>query len=199
MGKLLVLVNGLPGSGKSTLGRALARTLAAEFLSKDTVKEALAGCVTDIDAVPEIGGIAMDAVWALARAAPRDVVVIDSWWFRPRDLRFAEAGIETVAPERIVEVWCEVPVGVARSRYAGRRRAALHRDELRLAADWDSWAEQATPLGIGPVVVVDTTRPVDCAELAIRIGRVAARPAFGSGAAGHRPAPGGAEARNTIA
>ncbi len=168
-----MLVNGLPGSGKSTLGVALARTLRAEFISKDAVKEALAGCVTEIDTVRELGGIAMDTVWALARTVPRDVVV-DSWWFRPRDLRFARAGVEKVAPGRFVEIWCDVPAEVARARYAGRRRAALYQDERRLAEDWDTWAARAAPLGLGPVLTVDTTRPVDHAELAVWIGRTAA-------------------------
>lgn len=177
MGKLLVLVNGLPGSGKSTLGAALAKALRAEFLSKDTVKEALAGCLTDTGGASELGGIAMDAVWALARAAPRDVIV-DSWWFRPRDLRFAQAGIEKVAPRRLVEIWCDTPTEVARARYAGRRRAALYQDARRLTEDWDRWAAEATPLGLGPVLVVDTVRPVDCAGLAREIGRVAAEPFF---------------------
>ncbi|MGA6208602.1 AAA family ATPase [Nocardia testacea] len=115
MDKLLVLVNGLPGSGKSTLGAALAQALRAEFLSKDAVKEALAGCLTDTGNASELGGIAMDAVWALARAAARDVIV-DSWWFRPRDLRFAQAGIEKAAPGRLVEIWCDTPAELARSR-----------------------------------------------------------------------------------
>ncbi|MFI6604780.1 AAA family ATPase [Nonomuraea sp. NPDC050536] len=44
MADLLVLVNGLPGAGKSTLGRPLATQLNARFLSKDAVKEALATC-----------------------------------------------------------------------------------------------------------------------------------------------------------
>ncbi|WP_327147665.1 hypothetical protein [Nocardia sp. NBC_01329] len=110
----------------------------------------------------------MDIVWALARAVPRDVVV-DSWWFRPRDLEFARAGVEKVAPGRVVELWCDVTAQVARARYAGRKRAALHRDEQRLAEEWDSWAARAAPLGLGPVVTVNTSRPVDCAELASRI------------------------------
>lgn len=177
MDKLLVLVNGLPGSGKSTLGAALAPILRAEFLSKDAVKEALAGCRTESGTASDLGGIAMDTVWALARAAPRDVVV-DSWWFRPRDLRFAQSGVELVAPGRFAEIWCDTPAEVARARYAARRRAALYRDEQRLAADWDTWAARATPLGLGPVLTVVTTRPVDHAELAAEIDRVAAKPAF---------------------
>lgn len=115
----------------------------------------------------------------------RDVVV-DSWWFRPRDLRFAQTGVETVAPGRFAEVWCDTPAEVARARYATRRRPALYRDEQRLAADWDTWAARATPLGLGPVLTVDTTRPVDHAELATRIARAAAKPAFDT-----CPPPGG--------
>ncbi|MFD4431333.1 AAA family ATPase [Nocardia sp. NPDC058497] len=172
MDKLLVLVNGLPGSGKSTLGRSLAQTLGAQFLSKDIVKEALATCVEGALAIPEIGGIAMDALWALARATP-ETVVIDSWWFKPRDLQLAAAGVKRSAADLAVEVWCDAPAEVARARYAARRRAPLHRDDQRLADDWTVWAEQAEPLGLTPVVVIDTTRPVDCADLVEQIKLVA--------------------------
>lgn len=168
MDKLLVLINGLPGSGKSTLGRPLAETLNAHFLSKDAVKEALAACVDDGEGVAEFGGIAMDTVWALARTLPKSVV-IDSWWFKPRDLRYAEAGIGRVRADRVVEVWCRVPADTARGRYTARRRSDLYRDRQHLADHWETWAEQAEPLGLAPIVFVDTTQPVDCAELAVRI------------------------------
>ncbi|MDR7169214.1 putative kinase [Nocardia kruczakiae] len=59
MGTLLVLVNGLPGAGKSTVGRALAQVSGARFLSKDAVKEALATCVEDPAGLTDLGGIAM--------------------------------------------------------------------------------------------------------------------------------------------
>ncbi|MFI7670592.1 AAA family ATPase [Nocardia sp. NPDC049526] len=71
--KLLVLVNGLPGSGKSTLAPPLARELDAQLLSKDTVKEALAEGISRPNAVPSLGAIAMEAVWAMAAAIPRTV------------------------------------------------------------------------------------------------------------------------------
>ncbi len=167
--KLLVLVNGLPGSGKSTLGRALARTLNARFLSKDVVKEALAACLDDSDDLHALGGIAMDTVWAMAQAIP-GTVVIDSWWFTPRDLHFADSGIQRTGASHAVEIWCDVPADLAKARYANRNRAALHRDEQRLADDWDAWAAQAAPLELTPTLVVDTTGPVDCARLADRIG-----------------------------
>ncbi|WSJ20108.1 AAA family ATPase [Nocardia sp. NBC_01327] len=165
-------MNGLPGAGKTTLGGALSRSLNAWFLSKDVVKEALAGCLENAFEVPELGGIAMDTVWALAKESPADVV-IDSWWLRPRDLALARAGIEKTGARSVVEVWCDVPTEVARTRYASRQRAAIYRDQQRLAEDWDSWAAHAGPLGLAPTVMVDTTRTVDLANLAHQITALA--------------------------
>ncbi|GAB3207505.1 AAA family ATPase [Nocardia tengchongensis] len=173
MDRLLVLVNGLPGAGKTTLGHALSRSLNAWFLSKDVVKEALADCLENAFEIPELGGVAMDTVWALARSSPGDVV-IDSWWFRPRDRAFARAGIEKSGARRVVEVWCDVPAAVARNRYESRRRAAIHRDRERLAENWDNWAAYAEPLGLAPIVTVDTTCAVDLADLAKQITALSA-------------------------
>jgi predicted kinase len=38
----LILVNGLPGSGKTTLANGLARQLDAPLIAKDAIKEAVA-------------------------------------------------------------------------------------------------------------------------------------------------------------
>ncbi|MFI6047055.1 AAA family ATPase [Nocardia sp. NPDC051321] len=172
MAEFLVLVNGLPGAGKSTLGRPLAAALGGTFLSKDAVKEALAECVGDDAVIPALGGIAMDAVWALAQAVS-GTVVVDSWWFRPRDSGFARAGIEKAGADRVVEVWCDIPADVARRRYVSRRRGASYCDEQRLTDEWDTWAAQAVPLGLAPIVWVDTTQPVRLADLAAQIERLA--------------------------
>ncbi|MFE9319526.1 AAA family ATPase [Nocardia sp. NPDC052278] len=171
--KLLVLVNGLPGSGKSTLAAPLARELDAQLLSKDTVKEALAECISRPDAVPTLGAIAMEAVWAMAAAVPQ-TAVIDSWWFRPRDLEFARAGIHRVGADRVVEVWCGASADTARNRYAQRQRAVVHNDRPRLEHDWDTWATHGRPLELTPVIRVDTTRPTDTASLAAEIETTAA-------------------------
>ncbi|WP_084525729.1 AAA family ATPase [Nocardia vaccinii] len=169
MPELLVMVNGLPGSGKSTLGRALARELGARFLSKDAVKEALAASVDGAGALSALGGIAMDTVWALAPAMSNDVV-IDSWWFAPRDRASARSGLAAAGAARAVEIWCDVPAEIARVRYESRDRPGLYRDREHLVRDWDAWAAQAEPLGLAAATIsVDTSGPVDCALLAERV------------------------------
>jgi predicted kinase len=164
----LVLVNGLPGAGKTTLATALAAELGAVLLSKDAVKEALATVLPESVVVPDLGVVAIEAVWSLARRFP-GVVVVESWWFRPRDLRFVEVEIQAAA--RAVEIWCDVPADVARARFATRVRSALHDDARRLAEDWDGWAAGAEPLALTPVLRVDTSRAVDLAALALAVRR----------------------------
>jgi hypothetical protein len=137
-------------------------------LSKDAVKEALATVLPYSIVVRDLGVVAIEAVWNLAGRLP-GVVVVESWWFRPRDLRFADAELRAVGAARAVEVWCDVPADVARRRYATRMRSALHHDARRLAEDWADWAARAEPLALTPVLKVDTSRPVDLDSLAFAV------------------------------
>ncbi|MCK9792395.1 ATP-binding protein [Isoptericola sp. 4D.3] len=168
MARQVVLVNGLPGSGKTTLAQPLAAHLGAPWLGKDAVKEALADVVA-----PEthalLGATAAEAVWRLA-AAPLALVVVESWWFRPRDLDHALRGLATAGADAVVEVWCDVPPDVARGRVEERTgRHPAHADDERLATEWAAWAAHGAPLALGPVVRQDTTGPVDVGALARRV------------------------------
>jgi predicted kinase len=158
----VVMVNGLPGSGKSSLAPRLANALGAAFLSKDRIKEALADAL--VAEMPALGAVAMETVWLLA-ANSAGTVVIDSWWFRPRDLEHARKGLAASGATGVVEVWCDVPADVARRRFVTRNRRDLYRDDDRLAADWPAWAAEAEPLGLGTVIRVDTQQPIDVAGL----------------------------------
>ena len=160
----LVLVNGLPAAGKSTLARPLAEALPATLLSKDTLKQALASAVPAAPA-SALGPAAMEAAWALA-AGVAGAVVLESYWFRARDLHRAESGVRRCRPGATVEVWCDVPPELARDRYATRSRSALFDDARHLAESWADWSARAEPLGFTCVIRVPTDRPVDLPALA---------------------------------
>src|SRR5699024_5169270 len=96
-----------------------------------------------------LGSAAMELVWTLAPHA-RGTVAVDSWWYRPRDREHARAGIAKVGAERVVEVWCDAPADLARTRYEVRRRHSIHADLDHLASCWQEWAENAVPLELCP-------------------------------------------------
>lgn len=160
----LVLVNGLPGSGKTTLAVSLAEVLDACLLSKDQIKEALAA-ILGAHVPASLGAVAMDAIWSLAGDID-GVTVVDSFWFRPRDIRFTREGIARSRATAVLEIWCQVPAEIARARYSARVRDAMHDDGRRLAADWASWSQHAQPLAVSPVIEVNTATPVAIANVA---------------------------------
>jgi predicted kinase len=169
----LILVNGLPGSGKTTLANGLARLLDAPLIAKDAIKEAVA------DVIPAAPGSALgmaagDTMWTLA-AAMSGTVILESWWFRPRDLRFVETGLRRCTPASLVEVWCDLPSHVAKSRYTARQRHSIHDDQRQLTDAWPRWEAEAEPLAVGPVVRIDTSRPVNLADASNHIANAKMR------------------------
>ena len=101
------------------------------------------------------------AVLAMLRVAHRcPAAVLDSTWFD-----YALPLVATL-PGRIAEVHCIVPVHLARARYRARAgtRHAGHLDADR--SEEELWGAPSRPPGIGPVVEVDTSGPVNVARLA---------------------------------
>lgn len=59
---MLIILAGLPGSGKSTVGRALARRLGAIYLRIDTMEQAIVHSSLGVAAAEEAGYLAGNAV-----------------------------------------------------------------------------------------------------------------------------------------
>lgn len=163
-----MLVGGWPGSGKTTLGRALAKELDLAFLSKDELKEALMdglGAPATVEESERLGAVAVRCVLRAAQGCPG--AVIDSTWFG-----YALPLVRQL-PGSLVEIRCQVHLAVARKRFAARLRDERHLDDRR--ADEDLWSRPVVPLGVGPLIQVDTGAPVDVAAVAATIRSVLQR------------------------
>lgn len=158
-----ILVGGWPASGKTTVAHALASEMRLAYLSKDEVKEALMdrlGAPSTVEASRELGAAAVYAVLRVARGCPG--AVIDSTWF-PYSLPLVRD-----LPGPCVEIRCRVDIAVARQRYRRRVRDERHLDMLR--SEDELWGAEVAPLGVGPLIEVDSTALVDAVALADQVG-----------------------------
>ena len=166
-GPPLVIVNGAPGSGKTTLARRLADVLGLPLLSRDTIKEVLAD---------RLGTADLAQSQALTRAAVGVFYALGSELLRAgvgavMDQAYQRAVVEDdlrplLAAGRGVQVHCVVPPEESVRRYVTRfergERHPAHFDGERIAQvrsgarriDWSSYE----PLEVAvPTLRVDTT------------------------------------------
>lgn len=162
---MFVLVAGPPGSGKSTLAGPLARELGLSLLAKDAIKEALMDALGRPSTLEDSRRLGRAAVMAMLTAAATSTgAVLDSTFYP-----YAVEALRAL-PGDLVEVRCVVPRDIADARYRARSstRHAGHLDSDRPSDElWND--HHLTPLGLGPVIEVDTSRAVDVPALAARI------------------------------
>ncbi|MDD7939520.1 AAA family ATPase [Actinomycetospora lutea] len=166
----LVLVGGLPGTGKTTVAGGLADRLGATLLSSDRVRKEIAGIDPGTPAGADYRGGLYRAEHTAAtydellhRAqgllARGESVVLDASWTAatPREAANALAARSSVP---VIPLRCEAPRDVADARIRARRGAASDATPLVaavMAADADPWPEATT---------VDTAGSVDDAVTA---------------------------------
>ena len=156
----LVLLGGLPGTGKSTAARGLAEARGWTLLRSDEVRKQLAGLDPATPAVagpgeglyrPEGTEATYDELLRRARVALElgEPVVIDASWTSQR--RRAEARrVAAATSSRIVELCCTAPVALAAARVDARRRGgdlvsdATPAVAAAMAAGADPWPVAAT-------------------------------------------------------
>jgi predicted kinase len=163
----IVVVSGSPGAGKTTIAVPLARLLGLPLICKDDVKESLIDALGDQDGdmawSRKVGGAAWDVLWKLAERAPAAVLEAN---FRPRSAYERDRLLRLDA--RIVEVYCRCPAEVAMRRFHDRSQTAHPAHPLRDLTP-EHAAEFDRPIGLGAVIEIDTTRPVDMEALAAQV------------------------------
>lgn len=168
LSRRVVLVNGVPASGKSGTARALADALGWPLLALDTVKGPF------LDELPPgdrlfnrtLGRASLRAMLDVVGEAPGGGFVLDAWFgFQPVEL--LAGGLRAAGVEAVAEVWCEAPPEEVGRRYAERvaRRAPGH-PGLDYVPELVALARRAGPTGLAPVLRVDTTGAFDVAGTA---------------------------------
>ncbi|GAA5104563.1 AAA family ATPase [Haloechinothrix salitolerans] len=150
----LVIVGGLPGTGKSTVAGAVADELGAVLLSSDRLRKELAGRnPTDSAASSYGGGIYAlehtertydEMLWrARALLARGETVVLDASWHRQPHRDAARAVADETRSE-LVQLRCYAPTDVTAERMRRRTGSASDADAdiaMEMAARTDPWPD----------------------------------------------------------
>jgi predicted kinase len=176
-GDMVVVVTGIPASGKTTLATALGARLGWPLISKDVVKEALFDALGtgDLQWSQRLGRAGHLVMYSLAATMPR--VILEAH-FQP-----GVAEPELLALHRpLVQIYCRCPVDVAAKRYRRRiddpDRHAGHLPEHQSDEVIGRWMKDPTgPLDLpdAPLIEVDTTVPVDLESVVASIYAYGAR------------------------
>jgi uncharacterized protein len=171
----LVLVGGLPGTGKTSLAGKIAGQLGWVVVSSDRIRKELAGLEPDQPAPAEFGAGIYSQTWTdrtyaelLTRAAGLlsmgESVLVDATWSSPAH-RQAAAAAAAQEQADLVQLECVTPEQVAASRLVSRAADASDATAATaagLAAEWAPWPE---------ATVIDTSPPAGPVDQALNVVR----------------------------
>jgi predicted kinase len=167
----IAYVSGRLGAGKSSLAAPLAAELGYSLVTKDLIKETLHDALyvpgdgeIDRSWSQRLGAASFELLWTLAARAGDMVIEAN---FHPHSEH--ELGKLRSLGDHVVEVHCTCPAEVAVARYNARRRHEVHWLTTATLTTMDKYDR---PVGIGPLITVDTTGPVDVASVAAQVRRL---------------------------
>jgi len=163
-GKRLVMVNGVPASGKSGLSDDLSKRTGWPVLALDTVKNPFLELIEDVDRPFNriLGRASYKSIFSIIQeSAPGSTFIVDAWFgFQPLDV--LRAHIDMAGITEVVELWCHAPPETVGERYKDRtgKRLPGH-PGLSYVPELIELAKRAEPCRLGPVLDIETTTPTE--------------------------------------
>jgi predicted kinase len=171
----VVLIGGLPATGKSALAGALASRLGCTVLSSDRVRKELAGVSPGEHSAADYGAGIYAPHWTertyteLLRRAARllamgESVILDASWVSA-GRRSAAASVAEAASADLVQLCCTAPSGITMQRMSRRQDDVSDASPVvaaQMAAVQEPWPE---------AIILDTSGEGDDADLAGPLGR----------------------------
>ncbi len=159
--ELCIYVTGLPGAGKTTIGRYISDLLAIPILDKDEYLETLfeARGVGDENWRYSLSREA-DALFQMEAKSMNKVILVSHW--RPKNVSVnygTPSDWLTDTYSNIFEVYCDCPIREAANRFTNRVRHKGHVDELRTGTEVEEWLNEYAlhlPIGIGKHITVNS-------------------------------------------
>jgi glucokinase len=159
----VLLVNGIPASGKSRLSHTISQRTGWPILALDTVKNPFLEHIESVDRLfnRTLGKASYQAIFSIIRDAPRGSTFIVDAWFGFQPLSLLEEHIASAGVTDIAEIWCHAPGEVLAERYAARLEDRLPgHPGAEYIPELVELAKRAAPTQLGPVLDIDTSRPV---------------------------------------
>ncbi|UQN07608.1 AAA family ATPase [Deinococcus sp. QL22] len=168
MTPILLVVSGLPASGKTWLGTQLAAQLRWPNVTKDDYKQLLHDGLPDLTNT-QSGPLSFRLMYHVAgiTLAAGINTVLETHFHRGVSEGHIQAAAEAHGA-RLLQIFCHAPTAELARRHAARVAAGLRPYIDHASLDHDDLPDHCchTPLNLAaPLLRVDTTQPVDVAEI----------------------------------
>lgn len=151
------MMRGYPGTGKSTIARAIARALHAPLIDRDIIRQK---GVDIFGNVPEIGRFAYELMFALTReqlSLGLSVVVDSPLTYRQTYEQYKSFCLSMLTP--LLVVHCHCPEGVQKRRLEGRK-GKVSEFQITSWEEWQQWKPRFEAFD-DEGCIIDTSNPLD--------------------------------------